>query len=73
MHVFFKSHGDIMKLDLESISRNVASHFYSVPSSSELYRAYFGAFASTITGKDCQTIQEQILSIHGKKVGYSDF
>ena len=33
-----------------SIPRNFASHFHSVPFSSKLYRAYFGALASTIFG-----------------------
>ena len=32
-----------------SIPKNFAFHFHSFPFSSELYRAYFGALASTIT------------------------
>jgi hypothetical protein len=33
-----------------NIPRNFASQFYSVPFSSEIYRAYFGALVSTKTG-----------------------
>ena len=73
IHCFFCCVTSINSCSGRNIPRNFASHFNSVPFSSELYKAYFGALSSNLTGLRLPNYAKRILSIQGKKIGYSEF